>query len=150
MEAYVKSTGIGDTIFIEGEIGLVQDVFLTYAVIRFWDDRCVVVPLSRFLEQPFQNWTLLTHDLTGVVLLHVKFTAPIAVLREQARSFCERHAKWDKRRCDLQVGDSDMYGMVLRVMVSARSPAEAWDLKCFLREGLIEFLQTLDGGIHLG
>ena len=141
---------LGDTIFIEGEIGLVQDVFLTYAVIRFWDDRCVVVPLSRFLEQPFQNWTLLTHDLTGVVLLHLKFTAPIQVLREKARAICETHAKWDKRRCDVQVGDSDMYGMVLRVMVSARNPAEAWDLRCFVREGLIEFLQTLDGGIHLG
>src|SRR6202034_1416693 len=101
------------TIFIEGEVGLVQDIFLTYAVIRFWDDRCVVVPLSRFIDQPFQNWTLLQHDITAVVLLHTKFTAPIGLLREKARELCEANAKWDKRRCELQVGDSDMYGMVI-------------------------------------
>jgi len=141
---------LGDTIFIEGEIGIVQDIFLTYAVIRFWDDRCVVVPLSRFLDQPFQNWTLLTHDLTAVVLLHVKFTAPVDRLRERARELCEAHPKWDKRRCDIQVGDSDMYGMIVRVMISSRSPSDAWELKCSVREGLIVFLQTLDGGVHLG
>jgi small-conductance mechanosensitive channel len=141
---------LGDTIFIEGEIGLVQDIFLTYAVVRFWDDRCVVVPLSRFLEQPFQNWTLLRHEITAVVLLHVKFTAPVALLRAKALALCEANPKWDKRRCELQVGDSDMYGMILRVMVSARSPSESWDIKCGVREGLIVFLQTLDGGVHLG
>jgi len=141
---------LGDTIFIEGEIGTVQDIFLTYAVIRYWDDRCVVVPLSRFIDQPFQNWTLLSHELTGVVLLHVKFTAPVTLMRERLRELCEGHAKWDKRRCDIQVGDSDMYGMVLRIMVSARNPADSWDVKCFVREGLIEFLRTQDGGIHLG
>jgi len=141
---------LGDTIFIEGEIGLVEDIFLTYAVVRFWDDRCVVVPLSRFLEQPFQNWTLVRQELTAVVLLHVKFTAPIDALRDKARELCEANPKWDKRRCDLQVGDSDMYGMVLRVMVSATSPADAWDIRCAVREGLIKFLQTLEAGVHLG
>jgi small-conductance mechanosensitive channel len=141
---------LGDTIFIEGEIGVVQDIFLTYAVVRFWDDRCVVVPLSRFLDQPFQNWTLLSHELTGVVLLHVKFTAPVAALRAKVRELCEAHPRWDGRRSDLQVGDSDMYGMVLRIMVSARSPAESWDLKCHVREGIIEYLKGVDGGVHLG
>ncbi len=141
---------LGDTIFIEGEIGVVQDIYLTYAVIRFWDERCVVVPLSRFLDQPFQNWTLLNHELTAVVLLHVKFTAPVGLLREKLRALCEANPKWDQRRCELQVGDSDALGMVLRVMVSARNVADAWDIKCSVREGLIVFLQTLEGGAHLG
>jgi small-conductance mechanosensitive channel len=141
---------LGDTIFIEGEEGLVQDIFLTYAVIRFWDDRSLVVPLARFLDQPFQNRTLLTRDLGAVVLLHVKFTAPIGPMREKARAICDAHPKWDKRRCELQIGDSDMYGMVVRVRISARTPADSWDLRCAVREGLIEFLRTLDGGVHLG
>jgi small-conductance mechanosensitive channel len=141
---------LGDTIFLEGELGLVQDIFLTYAVVRFWDDRCVVVPLSRFLEQPFQNWTLFRHELNAVVLLHVKFTAPIDKLRDKLRELCEANADWGKRRCELQVGDSDMYGMVVRAAVSAESPAEAWDIRCAIREGLIKFLQTFEGGVHLG
>ncbi|MGO8992923.1 MAG: mechanosensitive ion channel family protein, partial [Polyangiaceae bacterium] len=141
---------LGDTIFIDGEIGLVEDIFLTYAVVRYWDDRCVVVPLSRFLEQPFQNWTLLRHEILAVVLLHVKFTAPIERIREKVRELCEANPRWDKRRCDLSVGDSDMYGMVLRVAVSAKSPADSWEIRCAVREGLITFLQTLDAGVHLG
>lgn len=141
---------LGDVIFIEGETGVVQDIFLTYAVVRFWDDRCVVVPLSRFLEQPFQNWTLLRHELTGVVQLHVKFTAPVERLRTKLLELCEANPKWDHRRCELQVGDSDMYGMILRVMVSARNPADSWDMRCYVREGLIEYLKTIDGGAHLG
>jgi small-conductance mechanosensitive channel len=141
---------LGDTIFIEGEIGIVQDIFLTYAVIRLWDDRCVVVPLARFLDSPFQNWTLLTHDLTGVVLLHVKFTAPIGRLRERARELCAVHPKWDGNRCELHVGDSDMFGLILRVTLSAKNPADAWELRCAVREGLVDFLKTIDNGAHLG
>jgi small-conductance mechanosensitive channel len=141
---------LGDVIFIEGETGTVQDIFLTYAVVRFWDDRCVVVPLARFLDQPFQNWTLLRHELTSIVLIHVKFTAPVERLRTKLRELCEGHPKWDRRRCELQVGDSDMYGMVLRAMVSVRNPADAWDVRCFVREGLITYLATIDGGAHLG
>jgi small-conductance mechanosensitive channel len=141
---------LGDTVLLEGEAGLVEDIFLTYAVVRYWDDRCVVVPLSRFLEQPFQNWTLLSREVPAAVLLHVKFTAPVEVLRKKARELCDASPVWDKKRCELQVSDSDMYGMVLRVTISARNPAEAWGLRCTVREGLFTFLQTLDGGVHMG
>jgi small-conductance mechanosensitive channel len=141
---------LGDTLFLEGELGLVEDIFLTYAVVRFWDDRTVVVPLSRFLEQPFQNWTLLRRELSAVVLLHVKFTAPIDAVRAKVRELCESTPAWDRRACDLTVSDSDMYGMVLRAVVSARSPKDVWVVRCAVREGLIKFLQTLDGGVHLG
>jgi hypothetical protein len=71
-------------------------------------------------------------------------------MREKARAICEAHPKWDKRRCELQIGDSDMFGMVVRVRISARTPADSWDLRCSVREGLIEFLRTVDGGAHLG
>jgi hypothetical protein len=141
---------LGDVIFIEGESGVVQDIFLTYAVVRFWDDRCVVVPLARFLEQPFQNWTLLRHELNAAALIHMKCTAPVGLLRTKLRELCEGHPKWDQRRCELQVSDSDMYGMVLRATVSVRNPADAWEVKCFVREGLIAYLATIDAGAHLG
>ncbi len=141
---------IGDTLLIDGELGTVEDIFLTYAVVRFWDDRSLVVPLSRFLEQPFQNLTLLRRDLPAVVLLHVKFTAPINDLRGELRRLCEENPAWDKRFHELHVSDSDMYGLVLRANVSARSPKEAWALRCAIREGLVKFLQTRDGGAHMG
>jgi len=141
---------LGDTVFLDGEAGTVQDIYLTYAVVRFWDDRCVVVPIARFLDQPFQNWTLLRQELRGVVLMHVKFTAPVAALREKVRALCEASPLWDKHVCELQVGDSDMFGMVLRIAVSARTPADIWNLKCLVREGLFEHLRTFDGGVHLG
>jgi small-conductance mechanosensitive channel len=141
---------LGDVVFLDGESGVVQDIFLTYAVVRYWDDRCAVVPLSRFIDQSFQNWTLLRPDLRAVVVLHVKFTAPVELLRTKLREICEANAKWDKRECILQVSDSDMYGMMLRAAVSARTPVEAWDLRCAVREGLITYLATIDGGAHLG
>jgi len=141
---------LGDVVFLDGESGVVQDIFLTYAVVRYWDDRCAVVPLSRFIDQSFQNWTLLRPELHAVVLMHVKFTAPVELLRTKLRELCEASPKWDKRECVLQVSDSDMYGMFLRATVSARTPTEWWDLRCAVREGLITYLATIDGGVHLG
>jgi small-conductance mechanosensitive channel len=141
---------LGDVVFLDGETGVVQDIFLTYAVVRYWDDRCLVVPLSRFIDQTFQNLTLHRHAMDAIVLLHVKFTAPVPLLRAKVREMCEANPKWDKRHCDLQVFDSDMYGMVLRATVSAKNPVESFDLKCLVREGLIAYLATIDGGAHLG
>ena len=141
---------LGDVVLLEGETGVVQDIFLTYAVVRYWDDRCLVVPLSRFIDQTFQNLTLRRREMVAIVLLHVMFTTPVPLLRAKLLEMCTANPKWDKRRCELQVGDSDMYGMVLRASVSARNPVEAFEMKCAVREGLIALLATVDGGAHLG
>jgi small-conductance mechanosensitive channel len=141
---------LGDTIFLDGEPGVVQDIFLTYAVVRFTDDRCLVVPLTRFLEQPFQNWTLHTRDITGTIRLVVRYSTPVAALREKLRAVCEESPRWDKRRCELLVADSDSLGMTLRMLVSSRSAADSMELLAHVRERMIEHLQSLDGGKHLG
>jgi small-conductance mechanosensitive channel len=141
---------LGDTIFIEGESGVVEDIFLTYAVIRFIDERCLIVPLTRFLDQPFQNWTLDNRELSSIVRLTVRFTAPIGKLRDKLREICEANSKWDKRRCELRVVDSDANGMTLRMLVSASSPANSSELAYDVREAMVEFLRTLDDGKHLG
>jgi small-conductance mechanosensitive channel len=131
---------LGDTVFIEGEVGTVQDIYLTYAVIRLIDDRCVVVPVSRFLDHPFQNWTLLQHDFFAFTTLYVDFKTPVGALRERARALCQANPMWDGKRCEVHVSDSTNMGLVLRVAVSARSPRDLWELQCAVREGLYEHL----------
>jgi small-conductance mechanosensitive channel len=141
---------LGDIILLDGEAGVVRDIFLTYAVIRFADDRCLVVPLTRFLEQPFQNWTLHNRQITGTILLPVRFSAPVGGLRDKLREVCEANPRWDKRRCDIVVSDSDHSGMTLRMHVSSRTVTESSELLCEVREKMIAHLLALDGGKHLG
>jgi small-conductance mechanosensitive channel len=135
---------LGDNVFIEGHDGIVQDIFLTYVVVRLWDGRSVVVPVSRFLDQPFQNWTLLRRDLTGFTLIHTSFTAPVDRLRAKVLELCEASPKWDRRRCEVQVDEPTDFALILRVTLTARTPADLWDLKCTVREGIYEYLRTLE------
>ena len=141
---------LGDNVFIEGQDGIVQDIFLTYVVVRLWDGRSVVVPVSRFLDQPFQNWTLLRRDLTGFTLIHTSFTAPVDRLRARVRELCEANPKWDGRRCDVQVDEPTDFALILRVTLTARTPVDLWDLKCSVREGIYEYLRTHYPAAHAG
>jgi len=99
------------------------------------------VPLSYFLEKPFQNWTRQSTDLIGTVLLWVDYTVPVAPIRQRLEEIAEESKLWDKQVVNLQVVDSNERAVQLRALVSARTSPEAWDLRCEVREKLIVFLQ---------
>jgi small-conductance mechanosensitive channel len=140
---------IGDSVVVEGEFGNVEQILLTHVVVSLWDDRRMVVPVSRFLEQPFQNWSKVTAQLTGAVTVTCDFATPVERLREELRRIVGTSRLWDGRVCVLQVTDASERSITLRALVSAANSSAAWDLRCEVREKLVAFLCALDGGKHL-
>jgi small-conductance mechanosensitive channel len=140
---------IGDTVMIEGENGTIESINLTYVVVRLWDERRMVVPVTRFLEQPFQNWTKVASAMTGTVTLACDFATPVELVRKELVRICTTSAHWDKRACSLQVLDAGERSITLRAVVSSVTAGESWDLRCEVREQLVRFLCLLDGGRYL-
>ena len=132
---------IDDQVVVENENGRIEEITSTYVVIRLWDLRRLIVPLSYFIEKPFQNWTRNSTNLIGTVLLHVDFTAPIERIRAKAMEIVQGSKLWDGQMVKLQVTDAKENTIELRVLASARSHGDAFDLRCEVREKLIDFLQ---------
>ncbi len=137
---------LGDAVVIEGEFGHVEEVRLTYVVLRLWDQRRLVVPVGKLLDASFQNWTRVSTELLGTVLLPVDYRAPVPALRQKLAELCAANENWDKRTCLLQVTDLTERAMVLRALVSAANADRLWSLRVEVREGLVTFLQGLEGG----
>src|SRR5262249_5223609 len=139
--AVTQPIRINDSVLIENEFGRIEEITSTYVVIRLWDRRTLIVPLAYFIEKPFQNWTRESSSLIGVVTLHVDYTVPVERLREKAIEIVKASPLWDGQLVKLQVVEARETTLELRVIVSARSAGDAFDLRCELREKLIDFLQ---------
>ena len=113
----------------------------TYVVVRLWDQRRLIVPLQYWVEKPFQNWTRHNAELIGSVFLWVDYRMPLAPLRQALQRACEASANWDRRFCVLQVTEAGESSMQLRALVTASDASKAWDLRCEVREALLDFLQ---------
>jgi small-conductance mechanosensitive channel len=132
---------IDDAVIVENEWGNVEEITFSYVVVRLWDWRRMVVPLSYFIEKPFQNWTRIGGELIGTVFLYVDPTAPVQAIREKLTEIAAQSKLWNGKVVNLQVSDCSETAMQLRALVSANSAPEVWDLRCEMREKLIEFLR---------
>jgi small-conductance mechanosensitive channel len=139
--AVTQPIRIDDVVVVEGEWGRVEEITLTYVVIRIWDERRLVLPISYFLEQPFTNWTRENSQILGTVFLYTDYNVPIDALRAELDRIVEASSHWDGRFKNLVVTESKPTVLELRALVSARDGGTAWDLRCEVREGLIGFLQ---------
>jgi len=139
--AMTQPVRLDDQVMVENETGRIEEITSTYVVIRLWDLRRMIVPLSYFIEKPFQNWSRESTNLIGAVLLHVDYTAPVERIRSKLIEIVNASKLWDGQVAKLQVTDAKESSVELRVQVSARSSAEAFELRCEVREKLIEFLQ---------
>jgi small-conductance mechanosensitive channel len=139
--ALAQPMRIDDVVIIEGEWGRVEEITATYVVVKIWDERRLVVPLSWFIENPFQNWTRRSAQILGTVFLWVDYTLPVESIRREARRLCEASPHWDRRVCAVQVTDSNERAMQLRILVSSSESGANYDLRCELRESLIGYLQ---------
>ncbi len=140
--AVTQPIRLQDAVVVEGEWGWIEQITSTYVVIRLWDLRRMIVPLTYFIEKPFQNWTYETADLLGAVILHVDFTVPVERLRARLDEIVRDTPLWDGKVAVLQVTDAAGGTVELRALVSARNSSDAWDLRCLVREKLIGFLQA--------
>jgi len=139
--ALTQPIRLEDVVIVQGEWGRIEEIGTTYVVVRIWDLRRLIVPLSYFIEQPFQNWTRTSANLLGYVYLNVDYTVPIEEVRKELRRICESTKLWQGNVCELQASDSTEHTVQLRALVDARNSDDAWNLKCLIREGLIQFLQ---------
>jgi small-conductance mechanosensitive channel len=130
-----------DAVVIEGEWGWIEEITMTYVVVRIWDLRRLIVPLSYFIEKPFQNWTRQTADLLGTVFIYADYTLPIEPVRQELKRILESTKLWDGKVWNLQVTNTTANVIELRALMSASNGSMAWDLRCYAREKLVEFIQ---------
>ena len=138
--AFSQPIRIEDSVVVEGEWGWIEEIGTTNVVVRTWDLRRLVLPLSYFIEHPFQNWTRGSTELLGSVFLYVDYSVPVQELREELGRILKTTDKWKGQVCALQVTDVNERAMQLRALMDARDADSAWDLRCYVREKLIEFL----------
>ena len=131
---------INDIVVVEGEFGQIEEITLSYVTVRTWDLRRLVLPITYFVEKPFQNWSRVSTDLLGTVFLYLDYQVPIGELREELKRLVENNPKWDRKVCGLQVTDAKQSTIEVRALVGSTDPGKAFDLRCEVREGLIEFL----------
>jgi small-conductance mechanosensitive channel len=139
--ALTQPIRIEDAVVLEGEWGWIEEINTTYVVVRLWDLRRLVVPLSYFIEKPFQNWTRTTANLLGTVMIYVDYSVPVQELREELHRILETTDLWDKRTWALQVTDATEHTIQIRALMSAQNGPAAFDLRCYVRERLVQFLQ---------
>jgi small-conductance mechanosensitive channel len=138
--AFTEPIRIDDVVIVENEWGRIEEIRLTYVVIRIWDDRRLVVPVSNFLEDSFQNWTRTSAQLLGSVMLYVDPSADVERIRGRAGEIIDANKRWDRRFWNLQVTDVKPDAMELRVLVTAADASLAFDLRCDVREALMTFI----------
>lgn len=139
--ALAQPIRLDDVLVVEGEWGRVEEITGTFVVLRIWDDRRLILPLTYFIEHPFQNWTRHDSALLGSVFLSVDYGMPLAPLRAELERILKAAPEWDGRFFNLRVTDATERTMQLRVLCTAASSALAFDLRCTVREGLIDFMQ---------
>jgi small-conductance mechanosensitive channel len=138
--ALTQPVRLDDVVIVNDEWGRVEEITSTYVVLRIWDERRMVVPLQWFIENPFQNWTRTTAQLLGTVLLWLDYRTPLAQLRDELQGICEEDPRWDGRVCVAQVTDTDQRSMQVRLLVSAANSGDLFDLRCAVRERMIDFI----------
>ncbi|HET7624734.1 MAG TPA: mechanosensitive ion channel domain-containing protein [Verrucomicrobiae bacterium] len=139
--AMTQPIRIDDVVIVENEWGRIEEITLTFVVVRIWDLRRLVLPISYFIDQPFQNWTRVSADILGTVFFYVDYTIPVEPLRAELKRILEQSKNWDKKVNVLQVTDVKDNTVELRILVSATDAGRAFDLRCEVREKMLTFIQ---------
>ena len=139
--AVTEPIRIDDVVVIQGEWGRIEEINSAYVVVRIWDLRRLVVPLSYFIENSFQNWTRESSDIMGTAFLYVDYSIPVEDLRTQLETIVHASPLWDKRVCGMQVTNLTDRSMELRCLMSSRNSSENFDLRCLVREQMTAWIQ---------
>ncbi|HXA01654.1 MAG TPA: mechanosensitive ion channel domain-containing protein [Cytophagaceae bacterium] len=139
--AFTQPVRIDDAVVVEGEFGEIEEITLTYVVVRIWDRRRLILPISYFIEKPFQSWTRVSTDLLTFVEIYTDYNVPLEVLRAEFQRILSETNLWDGKISNLQMTEIFPANVKLRGLMSAKDASTAWDLKCLVREKLVAFLQ---------
>jgi len=139
--ALAQPIRIDDVVIVEGEWGRIEEISMTFVVVRIWDERRLVVPLSYFIENPFQNWTRQSAQILGSVFLYLDYDTPMDDVRRKFEEVTHESPHWDKRVCVLHVTDAREETVEIRLLVSAADSSAAWELRCGIREKMLAWVQ---------
>ncbi len=139
--ALTEPIRLDDVVIVEGEWGRIEEIRTTYVVVKIWDLRRLIVPLTYFIDKPFQNWTRESADLLGTSFLYVDYSVPVEPLRQRLKQIVEESPLWDKVAWGLQVTNLSERTMELRCLVSARNSSDQFDLRCLVREKMMTYIQ---------
>ncbi|KGM14185.1 mechanosensitive ion channel family protein [Cellulomonas bogoriensis] len=139
--AFTDAIRVDDVVVVDGEWGRIEEITLTYVVVHAWDDRRIILPSTWFTSTPFQNWTRSAADLLGTVEIDLDWTVPVEQMRAELTRLLESTDLWDRRAGVLQVTEATGGLVRVRALASAADAPTLFDLRCYVREGLIRWLQ---------
>jgi small-conductance mechanosensitive channel len=139
--AFTQPIRIDDVVIVEGEWGRIEEINSTHVIVKIWDQRRLVLPITHFVEKPFQNWTKTSADIWGTTEFFVDYNMPVDKMRKELTKILKTTPLWDGKVNSLQVTDTSEKTMKVRALMSAKNSGDAWDLRCYVREQMIAFLQ---------
>jgi len=139
--AFTQPIRIDDAVIVEGEFGWIEDITLTYVVVRIWDERRLILPINYFIEKPFQNWTRNSSALLGSAFIYADYSLPVEEVRKELTRLLHNSPLWDGRANSLAVTNLTDKTIEMRAVMSARNSGHTFDLRCYVRENLIRFIR---------
>jgi small-conductance mechanosensitive channel len=145
--AFTDAIRVGDVVVVAGEWGRIEEITMTYVVVQIWDDRRLVLPSTYVTTTPFENWTRRASELLGTVEIDVDWTVPVDEMRVELNRLLDATDLWDKRARVLQVTEATGGFVRVRALASAKDAPTLFDLRCYMREGLVAWLREAQGGL---
>jgi small-conductance mechanosensitive channel len=140
--AVAQPIRLDDAVVVEGELGIVEEITLTFVVVRLLDRRCIVLPVNYFLEKPFQNWSRSSTQARATVDLHLEYSAPLDAIRDELKKILEASPHWDHDHWELSVSATNERGMLAKASMSAADVRKAMSLRSEVREKLVRAIQA--------
>lgn len=138
--AFTQPIRLDDVVIVEGEWGRIEEINITYVVVKIWDERRLIVPIDYFLSNPIQNWTRNSSNIMGTVYLYTSYDLPLDPLREKLKTIVEENPNWDGRVQNIQVTGCKEWYKEVRILVSSSDSSKNWDLRVEIREKMIDFI----------
>ncbi|MBV5319965.1 MAG: mechanosensitive ion channel [Chlorobium phaeobacteroides] len=146
--ALTQPIRVDDIVVVEKEGGRIEEISLTYVVVRLWDQRRLIVPITWFIDRPFENWTRSSAELLGTVFFYADYAIPIDILRQELERIVRSSSLWDGRVVKMHVTNATEKVVEIRALISAANSSDSFELRCFVREQLIEFIRiNYPGGL---
>lgn len=140
--ALTEPMRLGDLVKVDGEVGRIEEIRMSFVTVRTWDERVLVVPTSRFLDESFENWSRQSEKLTGPVFLHLDPATEVAPIRAEFERYVSEHALFDGRNKVLLMTEAYPESIELRLSMSSKTIGDLWALRCDVREHMISWLRT--------
>ncbi len=139
--ALTEPLRIGDLVVIDGHTGRVEEIRMSFITVRTWDERAIIVPTTSVLDESFENWSRKSEKLTGPIMLHLDPATKVQPIRSELERFVKDNPLWDNRTVQCLMTEAYPESIELRLAVSARTIGDLWQLRCEVREHMIEWLR---------